>query len=90
MLKIKYSGKIKKDLKTCQKRSYDFTLFEKVLDKLQIPVPLDIKYQDHNLKGNYTDFRECHISPDWLLIYRYREDCLELSRTGTHADLFGM
>ncbi len=90
MLKIKYSGKIKKDLKTCQKRGYDFTLFEKVLEKLQVPEPLDIKNQDHNLKGNYTGFRECHISPDWLLIYRFSDDCLELSRTGTHVDLFGL
>ncbi len=90
MLKIKYSGKMKKDLKTCQKRGYDFTLLEHILEKLQTPEPLDIKNRDHNLKGNYTGFRECHISSDWLLIYRYGDGCLELSRTGTHADLFGI
>ena len=68
MLKIKYSGKIKKDLKICQKRQYDFSLLEKILDKLQIPEPLDDKNKDHPLKGNFKDYRECHIMPDWLLI----------------------
>ncbi len=53
MLKIKYSGKMKKDLKTCQKRGYNFSLLEKILDKLQIPEPLGIKSKDHDLKGNY-------------------------------------
>lgn len=89
MLKIKYSGKIKKDLKTCQKRQYDFSLLEKVLDKLQIPEPLDDKNKDHPLKGNFKDYRECHIMPDWLLIYRQDNEYLELYRTGTHSDLFG-
>ena len=89
MLKIKYSGKIKKDLKTCQKRQYDFSLLEKILDKLQIPEPLDDKNKDHPLKGNFKDYRECHIMPDWLLIYRQDNEYLELYRTGTHSDLFG-
>ena len=89
MLKIKYSGKIKKDLKTCQKRQYDFSLLEKILDKLQIPESLDDKNKDHPLKGNFKDYRECHIMPDWLLIYRQDNEYLELYRTGTHSDLFG-
>ncbi len=89
MLKIKYSGKIKKDLKICQKRQYDFSLLEKILDKLQIPEPLDDKNKDHPLKGNFKDYRECHIMPDWLLIYRQDNEYLELYRTGTHSDLFG-
>ncbi len=88
MLKIKFSSKIKKDIKTCQKRKYDFSLFEKVIETLQIPEPLEGKYQDHNLSGNYSGFRECHILPDWLLIYRQNEEFLELFRTGTHSDLF--
>lgn len=88
MLKIKYSAKIKKDLKTCQKRGYDFSLLEEVLAKLMIPEPLDIKNREHNLKGNYAGYKECHIQPDWLLIYCQHESYLELYRTGTHSDLF--
>lgn len=87
---LKYSGKIKKDIKLRQKRGYDFQLFEFVLEKLMKPEPLDIKNKDHDLKGEYKGFKECHISPDWLLIYRYNGDYLELSRTGTHSDLFNM
>ncbi len=88
MLKIKYSGKMKKDLKACQKRGYDFSLLEKVIAKLQIPEPLDINNRDHNLIGNYVGYRECHIAPNWLLIYCQKEEYLELYRTGTHSDLF--
>ncbi|MCI8284993.1 MAG: type II toxin-antitoxin system YafQ family toxin [Firmicutes bacterium] len=88
MYKLKYSSKIKKDLKTCQKRNLDLSLLEKVIDKLRIPEPLEDKNKDHNLKGDYNGFRECHITPDWLLIYRYHEEFLELARTGTHSDLF--
>lgn len=88
MLKIKYSRKMKKDLKTCHKRGYDFSLLEKILDKLQVPEPLENKNKDHDLKGNYKGYRECHISSDWLLVYRQNEEYLELYRTGTHSDLF--
>ncbi len=89
MYELKYSGKIKKDIKTCQKRGYDFRLFEIILEKLMKPEPLAVKNKDHSLAGNYKGFRECHISPDWRLIYRYNGEYLELSRTGTHSDLFG-
>lgn len=88
MYKLRYSGKMKKDLKLCQKRNFDLSLFEEVVNKLRIPEPLEAKNRDHNLIGNYTGFRECHIAPDWLLIYRYEDEYLELSRTGTHSDLF--
>lgn len=88
MLKIKYSAKMKKDLKVCQKRGYHFSLFEKIVDKLRIPEPLEFKNKEHDLKGNYKGYRECHISPDWLLIYRQNGEYLELYRTGTHSDLF--
>ena len=88
MYNLKYSGKMKKDIKLCQKRGYDFQLFEVILEKLMKPEPLDIKNKDHDLRGEYKGFRECHISPDWLLIYRYNGEFLELSRTGTHSDLF--
>lgn len=91
MLIVKYSGKMKKDLKTCLKRNCDFSLLEKVITKLQIPGQLEEKNKEHNLSGDYGDysgFRECHISPDWLLIYRQTEKFLELYRSGTHSDLF--
>ena len=61
-----------------------------IVDTLRIPAPLPLKNKDHALKGNYTGRRECHISPDWLLIYRLYENELYLDRTGTHADLFGL
>ena len=88
MYQLKYSGKMKKDLKICQKRGYNFQLLENIIEKLLVPEPLESKNKDHNLIGNYAGFRECHISPDWLLIYRYQEGYLELTRTGTHSDLF--
>lgn len=88
MYAIRYTGKMKKDIKTCQKRSYNLELLEKVIASLMIPEPLQEKNQDHNLTGNYVGYRECHILPDWLLIYRYEGDYLELVRTGTHSDLF--
>ena len=73
MYNLKYSGKMKKDIKLCQKRGYDFQLFEVILEKLMKPEPLDIKNKDHDLRGEYKGFRECHISPDWLLIYLIEE-----------------
>lgn len=64
--------------------------FRKVIDILVANEPLPDKYRDHNLSGNYKGFRECHINPDWLLIYRTDNDVLTLTliRTGTHSDLF--
>ena len=88
MYKIKYSAQIKKDIKTCQKRKCDFSLLESTIDKLRIPEPLNANNQEHNLKGSYIGYKECHIQPNWLLIYRYKGDFLELYRTGTHSDLF--
>ena len=59
-----------------------------VIDTLRIPEALPQKHRDHRLSGKYADYKECHISPDWLLIYKIHDDELWLSRTGTHADLF--
>ena len=89
MLKVKDSGQFKKDYKKCVKRGLDMNLLKAAVSTLSIPEPLDAKKRDHNLTGNYAGFRECHILPDWLLIYRYNGEYLELARTGTHADLFG-
>lgn len=90
MLDVRYSSKFKRDFKTCSKRQYKMELLQQVVDILRIPDTLPLKNSDHNLSGNYTGYRECHITPDWLLIYRQDGNELLLYRTGTHADLFGM
>ena len=90
MLDIRYSSKFKRDFKTCSKRQYKMELLQQVVDILRIPDTLPLKNSDHNLSGNYTGYRECHITPDWLLIYCQDNNELLLYRTGTHADLFGM
>lgn len=90
MLDVRYSSKFKKDFKTCSKRQYKMDLLQQIIDILRIPDTLPSKNSDHNLSGNYIGYRECHITPDWLLIYRQDNNELLLYRTGTHADLFGM
>ena len=90
MYKIRPSAKFQKDLKRIQKRGYDITLLNDVLNLLVNGKILPIKYKDHNLSGNFKGCRECHITPDWLLIYEIAENelILYLTRTGTHSDLF--
>ena len=90
MLTIRYSGRFKKDYKTIKKRGYDTRLLEEVLDILSAEESLPLKYRDHALHGDYQGHRECHITPDWLLIYKIKDSqlILELTRTGTHSDLF--
>ncbi len=89
-LNIVLSNQFKKDLKTAVKRGYDIGLLETVVNTLAAQKPLPEKHRDHALTGDYIGFRECHILPDWLLIYRIDGDdlILFLSRTGTHSDLF--
>jgi len=90
MLTINYSTRFKKDYKLVKKRGYDTSLLEEVLEILCAEQLLPQKYRDHALTGNYDGHRECHITPDWLLIYKIENDMLLLSltRTGTHSDLF--
>ena len=90
MLKIKYHTLFKKDFKRIKKRGYDISRLEKIVELLANEVPLPEKFKDHNLSGNYNGFRECHIAPDWLLIYQVNNNelVLVLSRTGSHSDLF--
>ena len=90
MYRIRPSAKFQKDLKRIQKRGYDITLLKDVLNLLVNGKILPIKYKDHNLSGNFKGCRECHITPDWLLIYEISENelILYLTRTGTHSDLF--
>ena len=86
------TGKFKKSLKLAKKRGLNISLMENVVDTLLQGIPLDEKYRDHELKGKYKGFRECHIQPDWLLIYLQEDDILTLTLvdTGTHADLINM
>ncbi len=90
MLTIKYQTTFKKDYKRIVKRGYDVRLLEKVISLLAEQQTLPEKYRDHNLTGNYSSCRECHITPDWLLIYEIKDDelLLCLTRTGSHSDLF--
>lgn len=86
------TGKFKKSLKLAKKRGLNISLMESVVDTLLQGIPLDEKYRDHELKGKYKGFHECHVQPDWLLIYLQENDILTLTLvdTGTHADLFNM
>lgn len=90
MLQLNVSSRFKRDLKLCQKRRLDIALLQKAVDTLRIPAPLPAKNRDHLLTGDYTGCRECHIQPDWLLIYQVARETLilKLIRTGTHSDLF--
>ena len=87
--KIVPTSIFKKDLKVAKKRGYDISLLKNVVNTLANGLPLDERYNDHKLLGNFKDCRECHITPDWLLIYRISEErlILYLTRTGTHSDL---
>lgn len=89
MLKLSTTTRFNKDLKLCQRRGYNLDLLYNIVNILRIPDALPVKNKDHDLKGNFSGKRECHITPDWLLIYRIKDDELMLDRTGTHADLFG-
>ena len=87
---LETTGKFKKDLKLLIKRNYNINLLQNVVDTLLDGTPLSEKHKDHALSGNWANYRECHIGPDWLLIYKIEKDVLilTLTRTGTHSDLF--
>ena len=88
---VKYTTQFKKDYKLAIKRGMKIELLDAVITDLANGVPLPDKNNDHALTGNWIGHRECHILPDWLLIYRAEGDVLvlTLARTGTHSDLFG-
>lgn len=90
MLTIKYQAAFKKDYKRIVKRGYDMRLLEKVIELLANQKPLPEKNRDYQLSGDYAGCRECHITPDWLLIYEVADEelILYLTRTGSHSDLF--
>lgn len=90
MYLVKRTSQFKKSYKLAKKRGLDVSLLESVVDKLKNDIPLDEKNRDHQLSGNMHLFRECHIQPDWLLVYLKQESILTLTLvdTGTHSDLF--
>jgi len=83
-----YTNRFEKDLKLMIKRGSDSESIKSIVRKLIDEIPLERKHRDHLLIGNFKDRRECHIEPDWLLIYRLEESMIVFERTGTHADLF--
>ncbi len=84
------SNQFRKDLKLAAKRGYDMNKIKNIIEKLANGEILEAKYRDHLLTGDYGGFRECHIQPDWLLVYQIDNGqlVLFLARTGTHSDLF--
>lgn len=88
---VKTTSQFKKDFKLAMKRGLNIDLLEIVIATLALGEPLPDKNKDHALTGNWIGHRECHILPDWLLIYRIEEEVLILilARSGTHSDLFG-
>ncbi len=87
-MNIYYTTQFKKDYKRIKKQHKDLLKFEKVLDLLTSEKKLPLKYRDHNLSGQWIRHRECHIEPDWILIYRITSDSLYFERMGSHSDLF--
>ena len=85
---IVYTSQFKRDFKKLQKQNKDIAKLKSLIEKLLDSPPLRPEYRDHPLISNYTGYRECHIAPDWLLIYKKTSDKLILVRTGSHSDLF--
>lgn len=90
MLDLFYTKQFKRDLKKLQKQGKSISKLTDVLTQLQRQEKLNDKYKDHLLTGEFVGFRECHIEPDWLLIYQIQENrlILVLGRSGSHSDLF--
>ena len=90
MLELRTTSKFRRDYKTMKKRGLDMSELETVIDTLLAEKPLDEKYRDHDLHGQYEGYRECHIQPDWLLIYIIDKGqaVLVATHTGSHSDLF--
>ena len=89
---VKFTTTYKKSYKLMKKRGLDLSLLDNVVDTLRQSKQLDTKYHDHALRGKFKGFRECHIKPDWLLVYLIENDILTLTLvdTGTHADIFNI
>ena len=90
MLKPFPSNRFRRDVKIAAKRGLDVEILKKVVGLLENEIPLPERFRDHALTGDWAGFRECHLRPDWLLIYRVEQEraILHLARTGTHSDPF--
>lgn len=88
MRTVRYTTQFKKDVKLAEKRGYKMDCLYLVMKALENEIVLDAKYKEHPLIGNYQGYLECHIEPDWLLIYKINGQDLYFARTGTHSDLF--
>ena len=88
MLELRRVPQFKKDYKRCIKRGCNREAMHGIIEQLSTGKKLNTKYKEHAFLGEYKDRRECHLEPDWLLIYRLTESELVLIRTGTHSDLF--
>lgn len=88
MLLLVYEGRFDKDIEKVKKRGKDMKKLYDVIALLVAKKALPLKNRNHKLVGNFKDYWECHIEPDWLLIYKKTSTTIVLSRTGTHADLF--
>jgi mRNA interferase YafQ len=89
MREIRRTGQFKRDVRRMEKRGKDFSEFRRVIGMLAVGEPLEPRHRDHPLSGDYSGSRDCHIEPDWVLIYERTRAELILIRTGTHSDLFG-
>jgi mRNA interferase YafQ len=87
-LKIRYTKQFKKDYKRVKKQKKDLVRIKTVIKLLAAGQTLDPSYLDHPLTGNWNNHRDCHIEPDWILIYRKTESEIILERTGSHSELF--
>ena len=90
MYRIGYTTRFKKDFKRCMKRGLDVSITEKAIEILQVNGNLPVIYKPHKLSGNYADCWECHLQPDWLMVWKQNDTELILLflNTGTHSDLF--
>ena len=88
MLPIRRTTQFKKDIKRATRRGKDFSELKRIIEMLARREPLEERHRDHHLSGDWSGTRDCHIEPDWLLLYRIEDDELVLVRTGTHSDLF--
>ena len=90
-LKVRQTSLFKQDLKRARKQGRDMTAMDEAISMLQYGMPLPARFRDHALTGNLKGCRECHIEPDWLLVYKIDAGILILTlmRTGSHSELFG-
>ena len=88
MLNLSRTNRFKKDIALLEKQGKDMRKLSQIIAKLATGVSLEDKFRNHKLKGDYVDHWECHIEPDWLLIYKRGSEELILVRTGSHSDLF--